>query len=423
MNKRMNCNKNKKNKRDKINKASELMERASKVMMNTYQPYPIVLDEGKGSYAYDIQGKKYLDFASGIAVNALGYGQDGFINVLSKRLEKGLLHCSNLYYNEPSIMASEKLIELSKLDKVFFSNSGAEAIEGAMKLARKYGKAYKGEGATKIIAMKNSFHGRSYGAVSLTGQEKYQKGLSPLVPDIIHVPFNNFQELSSAVDESTCAIIMEPIQGEGGIIEADKTFVKEVRDLCDEENIVLIFDEVQTGVGRTGKWFAYEHFEIVPDIVALAKGLGGGLPVGAFLACDKVAKAFSPGDHASTYGGNPLVTSGVLKVLETIEDEHLLDNVNKGYEYMYYLLSKLQNKLCNNDSIRGTLSIRGKGLLVGIQMKEDTKAIIRKSMEKGLLLVPAGADVIRLLPPLNVSIAQIDEAITILYEAIEEVCQ
>lgn len=400
-------------------KTSEMIKKSEAVIMQTYGSYPLCLEKAKGSYVYDVEGKKYLDFASGIAVNALGHGHEGYVKALKDQLDGGLIHCSNLYYHEQGIKAAEKMVEISGLDRVFFCNSGAEAVEGALKLARKYGKKYKGHEAQVVIAMENSFHGRSYGAVSLTGQKKYQKDLNPLVPHIVHVPFNDIAALKKVIEEQgdkVCGIFMEPIQGEGGVVAADKEYVKVVRQLCDEQDILMIFDEVQTGIGRTGKWFGFQHLGVKPDVVALAKGLGGGFPVGALMATEKGASAFGPGDHASTYGGNPLATTAVKTILDTIEMENLLENVQGCSDY---LKGRLEQWIFEMD-LDGA-AVRGQGLLMGIYIPGQGKPIIKKAMEKGLLLVPAGEDVIRFLPPLNVTKGEIEEAVTIFEEAAREV--
>ena len=283
----------------------EYINRGNQVIMPTYSRFPIVFDHGDGCILTDIEGKQYIDCVGGIAVNCLGYNHAGLNQVIEKQIHK-MLHVSNLYWNVPMITAAEKLVKVSGSDKAFFCNSGAEANEAAMKLARIYSKLYKSKDATEIIAMQDSFHGRTYAAITATGQAKYQKNLDPLVPDITHVPFNDFEALEKAVDKYNCAaILLEPIQGEGGIYPADQEYLKKVRKLCDDQNIVLIFDEVQCGIGRTGKFFAYQHYGIKPDVVAFAKGIAGGIPMGGILACDRVAQVFTPGTHASTFGANP----------------------------------------------------------------------------------------------------------------------
>ncbi|MEG0379695.1 MAG: aminotransferase class III-fold pyridoxal phosphate-dependent enzyme, partial [Eubacterium sp.] len=279
------------------------VERAEKVIMKTYSRFPIAFESGNGCMLKDSNGKEYLDFVAGIAVDCLGHNNKGLNQAIADQCEK-IMHVSNLYFTEPQVEAAEILVEASGLNKVFFCNSGAEANEAALKLARIFGKKYKSEDAVEIIAMDHSFHGRTYGAISATGQPKYQKDLDPLLPGIKHVPFNDLEALKSVVSNKTCAILLEPIQGEGGIYPADDTYMQAVRKICDAENIVLIFDEVQSGIGRTGKFFAYQHYHLKPDIVCMAKGIAGGFPMGGIIASDRVAQVFVPGTHASTFGGN-----------------------------------------------------------------------------------------------------------------------
>ncbi|WP_105616191.1 acetylornithine transaminase [Vallitalea okinawensis] len=392
------------------------LSRGEEALMNTYNSFPVVLHSGEGVYVKDIEGKRYLDFVSGIAVNSLGYGNESFIKSVTNQLHK-ICHCSNLYYSQPNIEVAEKLIELSGLDKVFFCNSGAEAVEGALKLARQYGKKYKSTQAAKVIAMENSFHGRTYGALTLTGQKKYHAGFQPLLDQIQHVPFNDYSSLEQAIDDDTCAIFLELIQGEGGINMVDQDFLEQVRKLCDDKNILLIFDEVQTGIGRTGNWFAFQNFGIKPDIVTCAKGLGGGFPVGALIGNEKASRGFSPGEHASTFGGNPLAMSAVKAVLEEVEKENILPHVKEVGEYLSYRLNKLKKKYAVIKSVKGI------GLIQGIEVSnmKDMKEIINKVMEEGLLLVNAGPKVIRFVPPLVTTKAQIEEGITILEVALKEV--
>lgn len=389
------------------------LSRGQQSLMNTYNSFPVVLHSGEGVYVKDIEGKRYLDFVSGIAVNSLGYGNEAFINSVTNQLHK-ICHCSNLYYSQPNIEVAEKLVEISGLDKVFFCNSGAEAVEGALKLARQYGKKFKSPQATKVIAMENSFHGRTYGALTLTGQEKYHAGFQPLLDQIVHIPFNDYSTLEQVVDDNTCAIFLELIQGEGGINMVDHDYLIQVRKLCDEKDILLIFDEVQTGIGRTGHWFAFQHFGVIPDIVACAKGLGGGFPVGALIGNAKASQGFSPGEHASTFGGNPLAMSAVKAVLQELEKEDLLTHVNEVGQYLTYRLKKLMKKY---NTIK---SIKGIGFIQGIEVT-NIKEIIEKAMEEGLLLVNAGPNVIRFVPPLVTTKAQIEEGITILEVALKEV--
>lgn len=386
---------------------SDWVERGKKVLMQTYATQPMVLSEGKGSYVKDVDGKEYLDFASGIAVNALGHCHPAYVEALTKQLSK-LSHCSNLYYNQPAIELAEKLVANSAFDRAFFCNSGAEAIEGSLKLSRKYAKKNKGENCTKILTMSNSFHGRTYGALSATAQTKYQEGYHPLVPDVSVVEFNNFDSILAHNLAEVAAIIVEPVQGEGGVHLADIGFLKKVRALCDEHKIVLIFDEIQCGVGRSGSFFASDNFALAPDVVALAKGLGGGFPIGAILAKESIACAFNPGDHGSTFGGNPLAATAALACVNIIREEQFLTSIKQKSELLIAALVGLQSK---HPSIK---AIRGLGLMLGIEFDIPVKPIIQKCAAEGLLLVGAGENVIRLLPPLTVSDDEINEAIGIL---------
>ena len=382
------------------------------VIMNTYSRFPICFERGEGMYLYDIDGKKYLDFVAGIAVNSLGHANPRLGETIAKQAMT-LIHCSNLYYTVPQVKLAEKLVEKTDFDKVFFCNSGAESVESALKLARKY--AYmKGKPGTEIIAMEHSFHGRTYGAVTATGQEKYQKGLGEMLPNIIHVPYNDFDALKAAVSEKTCAILMEVMQGEGGIIPADKEYLQNVRKLCDEKDILLMFDEVQTGVGRCGELFAYQVYGVAPDCLSTAKGLAGGVPIGAFMAKESAAKAFNPGDHASTFGGNPLATSCGLVVMNELFEGGLLENVKKNGQYLGETLKNLAKK-----HEKMVSDVRGMGFMWGMELKGEAAPIIKKCIDAGLLLVGAGPNVIRFVPPLIASKEDIDEMAKILDKALE----
>ena len=382
------------------------------VIMNTYSRFPICFERGEGMYLYDIEGKKYLDFVAGIAVNSLGHANPRLGETIAKQAMT-LIHCSNLYYTVPQVKLAEKLVEKTDFDKVFFCNSGAESVESALKLARKY--AYmKGKPGTEIIAMEHSFHGRTYGAVTATGQEKYQKGLGEMLPNIIHVPYNDFDALKAAVSEKTCAILMEVMQGEGGIIPADKEYLQNVRKLCDEKDILLMFDEVQTGVGRCGELFAYQVYGVAPDCLSTAKGLAGGVPIGAFMAKESAAKAFNPGDHASTFGGNPLATSCGLVVMNELFEGGLLENVKKNGQYLGETLKNLAKK-----HEKMVSDVRGMGFMWGMELKGEAAPIIKKCIDAGLLLVGAGPNVIRFVPPLIASKEDIDEMAKILDKALE----
>lgn len=390
-----------------------LASRGEKVIMQTYSRYPIAFDYGKGVYLWDTNGKKYLDFVAGIAVNSLGYANERLVKAISEQAGK-LIHVSNLYYTKPQIELAEKLVKYSDFDKVFFCNSGAEANEAALKLCRKYA-VMKNKPGREIITMEHSFHGRTYGAVTATGQDKYHKGLDPLLPDIKYAVYNDFESVENAVNDNTCAIMMEPVQGEGGVIPAKKEFLEKVRKLCDEKDILLVFDEVQTGVGRSGCLFCYQKYGVVPDIATLAKGLAGGVPIGAMLTKDSVAEAFKPGDHASTFGGNPLATAAGNVVMDEIMEGGILENVNECGKYLTECLNALKAKHKN------IIDVRGIGLIQGIELDVPVADVVKKSIDGGLLLVGAGANVIRFVPSLIIKKSEIDEAMSILDKALTEV--
>lgn len=386
-----------------------IIDDGKKYLMNTYNRTPVVFDRGDGVYLYDESGKEYLDFVAGIAVNSIGYNDCGLKEVIAKQSDK-LMHVSNLYYTKPNVELSKKLVEKSALDKVFFCNSGAEATEGAMKLARMYADKFKNK-ETKIIAMNNSFHGRTFGAVTATGQLKYQEHLGPILPDVVHVDFNDFDILQKEAEDNCCGIIVEPIQGEGGIRPANRQYLKKVRELCDKLDIVLIFDEVQCGIGRTGYLFAYEYFDIVPDVVCMAKGIAGGLPMGAILAKEEKAKAFEPGNHASTFGGNAICSAAACYVIDKVDD--LLENVRKQGDYLKNELEKLKEKY---DFI---LDVRGAGLMLGMEFDKPVGEIISKSFDDGLLLLNSGTNIIRFVPALIIKKEDIDNCIEILEKHIK----
>ena len=380
----------------------EMIEKAEQLLMHTYSRYQIVLDKGEGVYLYDINGKKYLDFAAGIAVFALGYGNKEYNDALKNQIDK-LLHTSNYYYNIPTINAAEKLVKASGMDRVFFTNSGTEAIEGAVKLARKYYFNKKKHAGSEIISMDRSFHGRSMGALSITGQPKYREAFEPLIGGAVFAVFNDINSVKEKITDKTCAIIVEPVQGEGGLYPADKEFLSELRKICDELDILLIFDEIQCGMGRTGTMFAYQGYGVKPDIITCAKALGCGVPVGAFAATEKAASAFEPGDHGTTYGGNPFATAAVSKVFDLFESEQLLKHVN---EISVYLVDKLDELVKKYPFI---LERRGKGLMQGLEFKVPVKDYIAKAMDKGLILIGAGSNIIRFVPPLIITREHVDE--------------
>jgi len=388
----------------------DIMTKGQQYVMNTYGRFAIAPVKGQGSYLWDADGKKYLDFVGGIAVCALGHSPEILVEALNRQAHE-LWHTSNLYWIQPQVDLAEKLVKTSGLDKVFFCNSGAEANEAAIKLARKH--FYRrGIDKNEIIVFNNSFHGRTLTTVSATGQKKYQEGFKPLCPGFIHTDFNDLEAVKKTITEKTAAIMLEPIQGEGGIKPADPQFLLDLRQLCDENDILLIFDEVQVGMGRTGFLFAYQGYGMQPDIVTLAKGLGGGFPIGAMLANEKAASGFAPGDHASTFGGNFLATAVGNEVISVLSQTEFLQDVVKKGEYLTAALNDLKD--------RRVLAVRGKGLILGIDFDREVKELISICMDKGLLVLSAGPHILRLVPPLTVNLAEIDQALIILKEALAE---
>lgn len=367
-----------------------------------------VFDHGEGCYLVDNHGKKYLDMGAGIAVSALGYSNEEYKQGLKDQIDK-LIHVSNLYYTEPVIKAAAYLSEASGMDRVFFTNSGTEAIEGALKLARKYAYLKNPESKGEIIAMNHSFHGRSMGALSVTGTEHYRTPFEPLIGGVSFAEYNNLESVKEKITKDTCAIIMETVQGEGGIYPATEEFIKGIRALCDEHDIAFILDEIQCGMGRTGKYFAYEHYGIKPDILTSAKALGCGMPVGAFAAVEKFAEAMVPGDHGTTYGGNPLAGAAVCKVFEIFHKTNLVEHVSEISGYFFEKLNGLKEKYPEQIT-----EIRGKGLLIGIEVKNTPADYVKKAMESGLVLLTAGKNVVRLAPPLVIEQEQIDTCLSIL---------
>lgn len=382
----------------------KMMDQAEQYLIHTYNRHNIVLDKGEGMYLYDTEGKKYLDFGAGIAVFALGYGNKELNDALKKQIDK-LVHTSNLFYNSNLADAAKKVTEASGMDKVFFTNSGTEAIEGAIKIARKY--AYQ-KGITKdseIISMDHSFHGRSLGALAVTGNKKYQEPFGPMTAGIKFAEYNNLESVKSQITSKTCAIIMETVQGEGGIYPATDEFIHGVRALCDEHDILMISDEIQCGMGRTGSMYAYQSYGIQPDIVTTAKALGCGVPVGAFMANKKASGVLVPGDHGTTYGGNPLVLAAVNKVFDLYKKENIIEHVN---EMTPYLEEKMDALVKKYDFIKER---RGKGFMQGLEFNVPVAPVIGKAIEKGLILVGAGANIIRFVPPLIAEKAHVDEMI------------
>ena len=389
----------------------QIINEAEQVLMHTYSRYQLILDKGDGVYLYDTDGKKYLDFAAGIAVFALGYNNKEYNDALKAQIDK-LLHTSNYYYNVPTLNAAKKLAKASGMDRVFFTNSGTEAIEGAVKLARKYYFNKHGKADSEIIAMNHSFHGRSMGALSVTGNPKYREAFEPLIGGTVFAEYNNYEDVASKVTEKTAAILMETLQGEGGLYPADPEFLKKIRALCDEKGILLILDEIQCGMGRCGAMYCYQKYGVEPDIMTTAKALGCGVPVGAFAAKEEVAAAFVPGDHGTTYGGNPFATAAVSKVFDLFESENVLENVN---EVGAYLAERLEEFKAEHDCVKDH---RGFGLMQGLEFTVPVKDIILRAMDKGLIIIAAGANVIRFLPPLVITKAHVDEMIAILSECL-----
>ncbi len=391
--------------------SDELITRADKVLMHTYNRFQIVLDSGEGVYLKDVNGKEYLDLAAGIAVFALGYGVKEYNDALKAQVDK-LLHTSNLFYNEPAIKACEHITKMTGLDRVFMTNSGTEAIEGAIKLARKYYYVKNGKADSEIIAMNHSFHGRSMGALAVTGNESYRTPFGQLIGGVKFADYNNLDSVKALVNEKTCAIIMETVQGEGGLYPGNKEFIQGVRKLCDEKGIIMILDEIQCGMGRTGTMMAYEQYGVKPDIVTLAKALGCGVPVGAFVAKEEVANAMVPGDHGSTYGGNPFVAAAVNAVFDIFEKKKVLDNVNEVAPYLKERLNEVKAK--HSDIV----DVRGLGLMCGIEFNHPVGDIVKKAMENGVIMISAGKNIVRLVPPLVITKSDVDKFISVLEEVI-----
>ncbi|MFV0465164.1 MAG: aspartate aminotransferase family protein [Lachnospiraceae bacterium] len=390
-----------------MNNQVQMIEEAEEKLVHTYNRFQIVLEEGRGVYLFDVNGKKYLDFAAGIAVCALGYDNREYQDALIKQIEK-LVHTSNLYYNQPSIKAASRLVKASGMDRVFFTSSGTEAIEGALKAAKKYAFSRDHHAGHEIIAMQHSFHGRSLGALSVTGNEQYQTPFRPLLPGVLFASFNDIESVRSLVSERTCAIIMEPIQGEGGIFPADAEFLGQVRALCDEKDILLIFDEIQCGMGRTGEMFAWQYYNVRPDILISAKALGCGVPIGAFMITERVAKySLGPGDHGTTYGGNPLCCAAANKVLEIMERDHMTSHTREIGDYLWNELEKVM------EQHTFIIDHRGVGLIQGLEFDTSVKAadVTSKALDCGLILISAGSNVLRFVPPLIIKKEHVDEMI------------
>jgi acetylornithine/N-succinyldiaminopimelate aminotransferase len=391
-----------------------IIETADQKLIHTYNRFQIVLEKGNGTRLYDTDGKEYLDFGAGIAVFALGYNNKEYNNALKAQIDQ-LIHTSNLFYNEPAVEAAKAITAASGMDRVFFTNSGTEAIEGAIKLAKKY--AYLKDQSTdhEIIAMEHSFHGRSMGALAVTGNKHYQEAFGPMIPGIKFAKYNDLNSVKALINEKTCAIIFETVQGEGGIYPAKDEFIHGIRKICDEKGILLILDEVQCGMGRTGSMFAFQQYGVCPDILTSAKALGCGMPIGAFLATEEVAKAMAPGDHGTTYGGNPLACAAAVKVFELFEKLHVLDNVKTVSEYME---EQLDNVVADYSV---AVERRGMGLMQGLELNISPKPVIDAALANGLIIFSAGTNVLRFVPPLVITKDDVDEMIIKLRKSLDEI--
>ncbi len=385
------------------------MALSEQYIANTYARYPILLVRGKGTRVWDLEGEEYLDFVSGLAVCNLGHCHPKVVKAIQDQAEK-LIHVSNFYYIEPQIQLASLLCKHSFADKVFFCNSGAEANEGAMKLARKYAKEKISKDRHEIITMERSFHGRTLATLTATGQEKFHKGYEPLMPGFKYVPFNDIRAVKNAIDSKTCAVMLEPIQGEGGVNCPLEGYLKALREICDEKGLLLIFDEVQVGMGRTGKLFAYEHDGVEPDMLTLAKSLAGGVPIGALLIKKGIADSFKPGDHASTFGGNPLATAAGVAALTAILEEGMLENCQKMGDYFLSQLEEIKGKF------PFVKEVRGKGLILGMELKIDGSSIVNEMLKKKILINCTMGNVLRFLPPLIVTKEEIDRVVKTLEE-------
>lgn len=388
-----------------IERTKEIIEREAKCLMQTYTRQPLVIARGKGALVWDVEGREYLDCFAGLAVCSTGHCHDLVVEAIKAQVQR-LMHVSNIYYTEEQVKLAEALVDLTKLDRVFYANSGAEANEAALKLAR------KATGKKEIIACEGSFHGRTMGALSVTHKERYRKPFEPLIPCVKFVKYNSPEAISSAITQDTAAVILEPVQGEGGVIVPDKDYLKQVREICDEKNVLLILDEVQTGLARTGKWFAYEHFGIEPDILTLAKALGSGFPIGAMLAREEIASKFEKGDHASTFGGNPLACTAALATIQAIKRDRLVEKAKKKGEYFIGLL----REKCTSNLVR---DIRGLGLMIGIELSVECSGIVNRAREKGVLINCTSEKVLRFLPPLVITKRQLAKVARVTSEEIE----
>ena len=390
-----------------MNDSSGILERERSFLLQTYNRYPVVLARGKGIFLYDLEGRRYLDFVAGLGVNALGHAHPRIVKIIREQAARAI-HLSNLYYNEYQGQLAEKLCELSGLPRAFFSNSGTEAIEGSIKLARLAGHRTGGESKSRLVALQGSYHGRTFGAMSLTGQEKYRKGFEPLLDDVKFVPQNNIEALRAAVDENTCAIVLEPIFGEGGVYECSVDFLQECRAAADHHRAALIFDEIQCGLGRTGNIFAFQTFSVMPDIVAIAKPIAAGLPLGAFLAREEFASAISPGQHGTTFGGGPLACRVALEYLAILEEEKLLENVVRVGNYLKEQLKLIVNRYAVAQEVRG------RGLIQGLQLDVPARPLVELALAEGVLFNSTQDSVLRFLPPFLLQEKHVDKGMRVL---------
>ncbi|MGC4097429.1 MAG: acetylornithine transaminase [Nitrospira sp.] len=385
----------------------QLRDDAARYLMQTYTRQPVSIVRGRGAKVYDLEGREYIDFVAGIAVNVLGHGHPDLVQAIHRQAAQ-LIHTSNLYYTEPQVKLARLLVDHSFADRVFFCNSGAEANEAAIKLARRYGHERHGSDRFDVLTMKNSFHGRTLATLTATGQEKVQKGFEPLMPGFAYAPFNDFDAIESMVTDTTAAIMLEPIQAEGGVYVADRNYLRNLRELCTQRDILLIFDEIQTGMGRTGTFFAHEQLGVTPDIMTLAKGLAGGVPIGACLAKESVAAAFTPGSHASTFGGNPLACAAALAVCRVLLEGKVLDQARRMGEYLAKGLADCK------DRHRIVKDVRGLGLLQGMELEADARAVVADALARGVLINAATERVLRFVPPLIITQPEIDKLIDLL---------
>lgn len=391
---------------------AEILAMGQQYVMNTYGRLPMALQKGEGAKVWDADGREYLDFVGGLAVNSLGHAHPKVAEAIAEQAQI-MLHCSNIYWIEPQVKLAKLLVETSCADKAFFCNSGAEANEAAIKLARKYAKLKLGADKYEIITATNSFHGRTLATITATGQTKYQKGFAPLPEGFKYVPFNDLAALQKSIGPHTCAVLLEPVQGEGGVIPAQPEYLEGVAKLCKANGLLLIFDEVQCGLGRTGKFFAYQNYQVEPDIVTLAKALGGGFPIGAMLAKDEVAAVFQPGDHASTFGGNPLASRAALAAMDVLLHDGIMENTRQVGQYMKQRLTELAEK---HSCVK---EVRGLGLMLGLELTKEGKDIVASCLEQGLLINCTNGNVLRFLPPLIISPAEVDQAIDTLDKAMQ----